>query len=51
LGEIRKDYFVDRWVVIEPERAKRPSDLVKIIKKEEEGTCFLSKNKTVMMKE
>lgn len=40
MGEIRKDYFIDRWVVIEPERAKRPSDLIKTIKKEEEGTCF-----------
>ena len=40
MGEIRKDYFVDRWVIIEPRRAKRPSDF-KIVKEEqEEGICY-----------
>jgi UDPglucose--hexose-1-phosphate uridylyltransferase len=39
MGEIRKDYFVERWVIIEPKRAKRPSDFK--IKKEEEGEiCY-----------
>lgn len=26
MGEIRKDYFLDRFVIISPERAKRPHD-------------------------
>ena len=26
MGEIRKDYFLDRYVIISPERAKRPHD-------------------------
>jgi len=28
-NELRKDYFMDRWVVIATERAKRPNDFVK----------------------
>ncbi len=28
MGELRKDYFTDRYVIISPERAKRPHDFV-----------------------
>jgi len=35
MNEIRKDYLLNRWVVIAKERKRRPTDFVK---KEEEGT-------------
>lgn len=40
MGELRKDYFVDRWVVIEPGRAKRPSDFVKPREEEDGSICY-----------
>jgi UDPglucose--hexose-1-phosphate uridylyltransferase len=40
LGELRKDYFLERWVVIEPARAKRPSDFQKEADEIKEGLCY-----------
>ncbi|MEM2154081.1 MAG: DUF4921 family protein [Nitrososphaeria archaeon] len=40
MGELRKDYFLERWVVIEPARAKRPSDFEKIDEDIKEGLCY-----------
>lgn len=38
-NELRKDYLIDRWVVIATQRKKRPTDFVKPIEKRQEGTC------------
>ncbi|MBM3309303.1 MAG: galactose-1-phosphate uridylyltransferase [Candidatus Altiarchaeales archaeon] len=40
MNELRKDYLLDRWVIIASERAKRPTDFV--VKKEEYpvGACY-----------
>jgi UDPglucose--hexose-1-phosphate uridylyltransferase len=29
MNELRRDYFIDRWVIIATDRAKRPSDFIK----------------------
>ncbi len=39
MGEIRKDYILDRWVVISPKRGARPHELVKPASVET-GPCF-----------
>lgn len=36
--ELRKDYFLERWVIIAPRRSKRPVEFVK--KKYSSKTCF-----------
>jgi len=38
-NELRKDYLLDRWVVIATQRKKRPTDFVKPKEKRQEGTC------------
>jgi UDPglucose--hexose-1-phosphate uridylyltransferase len=38
-NEIRKDYLLDRWVVIAKERKKRPTDFVKKTSETKEGVC------------
>jgi len=38
-NELRKDYLLDRWVVIATQRKKRPTDFVKPIEKRQEGSC------------
>ena len=38
MGELRKDYFLDRWVVISPKRGARPHELSAV--KKEETACF-----------
>lgn len=38
-NELRKDYLLNRWVVIATERKRRPTDFVKKIKEETAGTC------------
>jgi len=38
-NEMRKDYLLDRWVIIAPHRKKRPTDLVKKREEERKGTC------------
>jgi len=38
-NELRKDYLLDRWVVIATQRKKRPTDFVKSTEKRQEGVC------------
>ncbi len=38
--ELRKDYLLDRWVVLATDRKKRPQQFKKENKSHEEGTCF-----------
>ena len=38
-NELRKDYLLDRWVVIAAQRKKRPTDFAKPKEKRQEGTC------------
>lgn len=40
-NEARKDYFLNRWVVIAKERKKRPTDFVKKERVDKEGVCPL----------
>ena len=40
-NEVRKDYLLNRWVVIAKERKKRPTDFVKKAIKKKEGICPL----------
>ncbi len=40
-NEIRKDYLLNRWVVIAKERKKRPTDFVRKDIEEKEGVCPL----------
>ncbi len=40
-NEVRKDYLLNRWVVIAKERKKRPTDFVKKVVEKEEGVCPL----------
>ncbi len=38
-NEVRKDYLLNRWVVIAKERKKRPIDFVKKEITEKQGVC------------
>ena len=38
--ELRKDYILDRYVIVASERKKRKKELKKKTKKKESGTCF-----------
>lgn len=40
MGELRKDYILDRWVIIASERAKRPQQFKHEETKEEVGLCY-----------
>ena len=40
-NEVRKDYLLNRWVVIAKERKKRPTDFAKKTVEEKEGVCPL----------
>ncbi len=40
MNELRKDYLLDRWVIIARDRGKRPTDFVQKTGVEEPGTCF-----------
>jgi UDPglucose--hexose-1-phosphate uridylyltransferase len=40
-NEVRKDYLLNRWVVIAKERKKRPTDFVKNDLLNKEGVCPL----------
>lgn len=40
-NEVRKDYLLNRWVVIAKERKKRPTDFVKKTSETKEGICPL----------
>lgn len=39
MPELRKDYILDRWVIIATERAKRPNEFKKEVIKKKETTC------------
>ncbi|MBD3309809.1 galactose-1-phosphate uridylyltransferase [Candidatus Woesearchaeota archaeon] len=39
MNELRKDYILDRWVIVSASRGKRPHEFVSESKKKE-GTCF-----------
>jgi UDPglucose--hexose-1-phosphate uridylyltransferase len=41
INEMRKDYLLDRWVVISTARKKRPIDFVKQTEERKAGTCPL----------
>ena len=40
MGELRKDYILDRFVLLSTDRGKRPHQLVLPIEKEKKGVCF-----------
>jgi len=40
-NELRKDYLLDRWVVMATQRKKRPTDFLKSAEKRQEGVCAL----------
>ena len=40
MGELRKDYILDRWVEIVEKRGKRPHEFVQPAGEVKEGTCF-----------
>ncbi len=40
LNELRKDYILDRWVIVATERRKRPWEFKQEFKKQEEKQCF-----------
>jgi len=40
-NEVRKDYLLNRWVVIAKERKRRPTDFVKKVEEREVGVCPL----------
>jgi UDPglucose--hexose-1-phosphate uridylyltransferase len=40
-NELRKDYLLNRWVVIAKERKKRPTDFTKKTTQTKEGVCPL----------
>jgi len=41
INEMRKDYLLDRWVVISTARKKRPTDFVKQTEERKAGACAL----------
>lgn len=41
INEMRKDYLLDKWVVISTARKKRPTDFVKQKEERKAGTCAL----------
>ena len=41
INEMRKDYLLDRWVVISAARKRRPTDFVKQKEERKAGTCAL----------
>ncbi len=40
MNEIRKDYILDRYVIIATDRAKRPAQFIKKKQNTKKGTCF-----------
>jgi UDPglucose--hexose-1-phosphate uridylyltransferase len=45
---MRKDYLLDRWVVIATQRKKRPTDFAKAPQKRQEGVCALDSGNEYM---
>ncbi len=48
MNELRKDYLVDRWVIIAQERAKRPHDFKVAPPPDNNGNCFFCPGKEHM---
>ena len=44
MGELRKDYILDRWVIISPKRGKRPHELIEKVEIKEEKCVFCPGN-------
>ena len=42
MGELRKDYLMNRWVIIEPERSKRPHEYTEKAVKVKSGIDYFS---------
>jgi UDPglucose--hexose-1-phosphate uridylyltransferase len=40
MNELRKDYLLDRWVIIAKDRAKRPTDFVRQKTEEKPSVCY-----------
>ncbi len=40
MGELRKDYILDRWVIISSGRSKRPHEIQKATLQVKEGVCY-----------
>lgn len=40
MGELRKDYILDSWVIISPGRSKRPKEFSEQPVQKEDATCF-----------
>jgi len=40
MNELRRDYILDRWVIIAEERKKRPQDFIRASKKEKPKMCY-----------
>lgn len=45
MAELRKDYVLNRWVIIATERAKRPNDFKKEKTEKKEGVCYFCPGK------
>jgi UDPglucose--hexose-1-phosphate uridylyltransferase len=51
MPELRKDYILDRWVIISPNRAKRPHDFKQQETKKEDNCVFCPGNEHLTTKE
>ncbi|MBI4016455.1 MAG: DUF4921 family protein [Candidatus Aenigmarchaeota archaeon] len=51
MGELRKDYLLDDWVIISPGRGVRPHDVVEEEKVEDKGCVFCPGNEEASPKE
>jgi len=48
VGELRKDYFRERYVIVSPERAKRPHDFIKPVAPLPKATPFAPENEHLL---
>jgi UDPglucose--hexose-1-phosphate uridylyltransferase len=48
MGELRKDYFLDRYVIVSPERAKRPHDFTQHPMEPVKNTPFTPGNEALL---
>ena len=48
MGELRKDYFRERYVIVSPERAKRPHELVRPVTPVTKPTPFAPGNESML---
>src|SRR4030042_6598993 len=47
MGELRKDYILDRWVIVSLKRGKRPHELVEKVEVHEENCVFCPGNESM----